>query len=90
MDLADRGRPVEPVEGLRDGHRVDRGVLEGDRLGGPGEQRDVGESVDEPVAHLADGLHRHDLGAPEVEHAGELAGAGGEVQHAPARGDIED
>ena len=89
VDLADRRRPVEPVEGLRDGHRVDRGVAEGDRLGGPGEHRDAGEGVDEPVAHLVDRLNRHDVGAARLERAGELAGARREVQHAPPRADAE-
>ena len=60
---------------------------EGQRLGRAVVDLDVGQRGDEPVAHSGDRLDGHDLGAGRHEQAGQLARAGGEVEHPAARAD---
>ncbi len=60
-ELGDRAVVVEPVERLRDGHRVERGVAERELLGGAREHRDAGNRCAEEVAHA-----RHRFGGDEV------------------------
>ena len=86
LDLGQRHRPVEPMEGLADGHDV--GAVIGERHGlgraveGAGRRTDGG-------AHLGHGLDRDHLAAQRGQRAGELAAARGEIDHRAPGAQIE-
>jgi hypothetical protein len=79
VDLREGLRRVEPVEGLGDGHGVGDRVGEAGLLGGAFAGVGIRGGAAERVAHLFNGLDRDDCGAGRRQEAGELAGAGGEV-----------
>jgi hypothetical protein len=72
---------VEPVEGIGDEGRVHGGVGERDRLGRAGEPARTRHDPLAQGAHPVERLDADDLAEPRHEHAGQLAGAGREVEH---------
>jgi hypothetical protein len=83
VDL-DEGRvPVEPVEGLGDGDRVDGSIRERDPLRRAREHPRLGQRLGQLVAHGGNRLDRDEPGSCRRQGAGQLAGACGEVENRP-------
>lgn len=89
MDLRERRAPVEPVESLRDGDRIDRAVAERDRLGGPAHDLHRGKRSLDQGPHARGRLDRNDRRPGRREAPRELSGAGGEVEDGCSRPDPE-
>ena len=89
MEIADSGRRIEPVEGLRHHRRVDRSVRERDGLGPTSEDGHTGQHRAERAAHAPDRLHGDEGGAGGHEHPRELPGPSRQVEDAGAGADAE-
>ena len=80
-ELGERALVVEPVEGLRGDHHVDRAVGDGQLLGGRPGRPGVREVALEHGEHLGVGLGGVDVVAQGHQLLGELAGAGADLEH---------
>ena len=88
-DLGEGLRAVEPVEGLRTRHRVERRVGERDGLRGSIPNVELGERRLQDPAHARHRLDGDERRAERNQQPRELAGSGGEVEHARADADRE-
>jgi hypothetical protein len=86
-DLGQCHGRVEPVEGLGHGHHVDLPVGQGQGLGGAVEHLDRRRRSFELGAHARHRLDGEDVGTGRHQQAGQLAGAGRQVEDPPARAD---
>ena len=89
-DLGARRPRLEPVERLRDEHRVGARIGERDRLGRARQRLDVREPGPERGAHLVVGLDRDDRRAALDDRLGQLPGSGREIDHLAAGRGLEE
>lgn len=87
MKLVQRFARVEPVEGLRAEHGVERCIRQSDVLRVARQWRHRGQIRFEPGTHGIDGLRRHDIGPGGGQQSGELpvSAPTSAAVHPPAR-----
>ena len=80
MNLLERHRRVEPVEGLSDDDAVDCGVFHRNRDVATVEDVDGRQSLAQDLAHAGRRLDRRDLRAERNQLTGEYSGARPQVE----------
>ena len=80
VELGERTRPVEPMERLGHGDRVERSITEGHRFRRSIERHRAGRRHRDAVAHACERLHGDDGRSGRDERAGELAGPRADIR----------